>query len=181
MKQYIKILALSLLIAGCSSTHKAKKINTDIKNSAEIGGGENVGVKDGKMIVQKKVQMNEELRRIQNEVFSLEDRVYGSRRYQSEGLYGALKKCKAEVVSSRYGGDGKLRWTEPIQRVTENEDEWKIGLNDKKIIGVSTEYLKDRIKRFKGYKKTLMSREDEYQEKLSICDAELASKKHMAK
>ena len=172
------IIFTALFAVGCSSSHKAKKLDTKIKNESSVTGNESIGVKNGKMVVQKKVQMNEELRRLQNEVYSLEDRVYGSRRYQSDGLYGVLKKCKAMVVSPQYGGNGKLRWTEPIDRVTEDEDEMKIGLSKKKIIGVSTEYLKDRIERFQGYKKVLMSREDEYKDKLAICDAELEAKKY---
>lgn len=171
------LLSISLL-AGCSSSHKAKKIDTKIENAKAISGNEAIGVKDGKMVVQKKVEMSEELRRLQNEVYSLEDRVYGSRKYQSDGLYGVLKKCKATVVSPAYGGNGKLRWTEPIARVTEKEEELKMGLSEKQIVGVSTEYLKDRIKRFNGYKKVLMSREDEYKDKLAICDAELNAKKY---
>lgn len=173
----MKVIVLALFLVGCSSAHKAKKIDTKIKNEKAISGNESIGIKNGKMIVQKKVEMSEELRRLQNEVYSLEDRVYGSRKYQSDGLYGVLKKCKATIVSPAYGGNGKLRWTEPIERVTDKEDDLKVGLSEKQIIGISTEYLKDRIKRFHGYKKILMSREDEYKDKVAVCDAELNAKK----
>lgn len=44
------------------------------------------------MIVQRKVEMIEELRRLQYEVYEKEDRVYG---------------------------DGKLKWTENMERITE--------------------------------------------------------------
>jgi response regulator of citrate/malate metabolism len=40
-------------------------------------------------------------------------------------------------------------------------------------VGVNQEFLKDRIKRFKNYKRVLQKREDEYQEKLDICEAKL--------
>jgi hypothetical protein len=149
-----------------------------MEKSSDIGGGEKVGVKNGDMIVQKKVQMNEELRRLQYEVFELEDRVYGNRKYGSKGLYGALKQCREESVSKKYGGDGKLMWTEPVDRVTDKEDDFNIGIDEKdKIVGVSEEFLKDRIARFKKYKTTLEKRQDEYEEKLEICDAALKAKK----
>jgi hypothetical protein len=172
-------LMSSLAIVGCrSNPHKAEKIKTDMEKSSDVGGGEKVGVKNGDMIVQKKVQMNEELRRLQYEVFELEDRVYGNRKYGSKGLYGALKQCREESVSKKYGGDGKLMWTEPVDRVTDKEDDFNIGIDEKdKIVGVSEEFLKDRIARFKKYKTTLEKRQDEYEEKLEICDAALKAKK----
>lgn len=174
----IALLAVGLL--GCSSKpHKAEKIETKIDGKGEVGDDTTVGVNsDGNMVVQKKVQMNEEVRRLQNEVFELEDRVYGNRKYGSLGLYGVLRQCKLDLADPKHGGDGKLRWTEPIDRVTDKEEEWKVGLDEKdKLVGVSEEYLKDRIERFRGYKKVLMSRQDEYEEKVQICKAELKSAK----
>lgn len=172
-------LVSTLALVGCrSNPHKAEKIKTEMEKSSDVGGGEKVGVKNGDMIVQKKVQMNEELRRLQYEVYELEDRVYGNRKYGSKGLYGALKQCREESVSKKYGGDGKLMWTEPVDRVTDKEDDFNIGIDEKdKIVGISEEFLKDRIGRFKKYKTTLEKRQDEYEEKLEICDAALKAKK----
>ncbi len=173
-------LALGVLaLMGCSSNpHKAEKIDTEMENSNSVTGDTKLGIKDGNLVVQRKTQMNEELRRLQNEVYGLEDRVYGNRKYGSKGLYGALKTCRLKLSSKEMGGDGKLMWTEPIDRVTDKEDEFNIGIDEKdKIVAVKEEFLKDRIKRFKGYKRVLQKRQDEYEEKLEICDAALASKK----
>ena len=178
-----KMVALALTIAftlvGCrSNPNKAEKIDTELKNSQDLSGDEQIGVKNGNLVVQKKVQMNDELRRLQYEVYELEDRVYGSRKYGGKGLYGALKDCRAEMVSSKFGGDGKLVWTEPIDRVTDKEDEFNIGIDEKdKIVAVTEEFLKDRITRFNKYKTTLMKRQDEYEGKLEVCDADLKTKK----
>lgn len=175
-----KFLILSLLVlAGCSSNpHKAEKINTKIDGKGEITGDTSVGVKDGNLVVQRKVEMNEEVRRLQNEVYELEDRVYGNRKYGSMGLYGVLRQCKMDLSDPKNGGDGKLKWTEPMDRITDKEDEWKIGLDEKsKLVGVSEEFLKDRIERFRGYKKVLIQRQDEYEEKVQICKAEYKSQK----
>lgn len=170
------LLALSL--AGCSSNpHKAEEIDTKIDNKGQVSGDTTVGVKDGDMIVQKKVLMNEELRRLQNDVYELEDRVYGNRKYGSKGLYGVLKDCRADLSSKALGGTGKLQWTEPIDRVTDKEEEFKVGLDDKKqLIGVSEEFLKDRIERFKQYKLVLQKRQDEYEDKVEVCKAEVKSR-----
>ena len=180
MLKHLSLLALALTLGACASNpNKAKEIETEMERNEAISGDTKLGVKDGNLVVQKKVMMNEDLRRLQNEVFSLEDRVYGNRDYKSEGLYGALKKCRGQLSSKKMGGDGKLTWTEPIDRVTDKEDDFTVGIDEKdKIVGVSEEFLMDRIKRFKGYKQVLMKREDEYQEKLEVCDTELDSRLH---
>lgn len=176
------LLLLALVISACSSNpHKAKEIDTKIENSDQVTGDTAVGVKDGNMVVQTKVLMNEEVRRLQNEVYEMEDRVYGNRKYGSLGLYGVLRDCKTQMADPKNGGDGKLAWTEPIDRVTDKEDEFKIGLDEKgKLAGVSEEFLKDRIARFKEYKKVLNKRQDEYEEKVAICKADLKSRKASA-
>lgn len=173
-------VGLALGLVGCSTNpHKAKEIETEMERSQKLSGDEKLGIKDGNLVVQKKVEMNEELRRLQNEVYSLEDHVYGNRKYKSQGLYGRLKSCRTKLSSKAMGGDGKLMWTEPIDRVTDKEDEFDIGIDEEeKIVGVSEEFLKDRIARFKKYKGVLQKREDEYQEKVEICDAELAARSH---
>lgn len=183
MNRFILSLMLLAFGAGCShNPNKAEKIDTKMERSEQITGDEKVGVKDGNMIVQKKVEMNEELRKMQNEVYSLEDRVYGNRKYGSQGLYGTLKACRAKVVSKEMGGDGKLMWTEPLERITDKEEEFNVGIDEQdKIVGVSEEFLKDRINRFKKYKATLQKREDEYTEKLEICDTDLAAREHEMK
>lgn len=181
MQRFVMIplaLAVAFLAACKSNPNRAEKIDTELKKEQSLSGNEKIGVRDGNMVVQKKVQMNEELRRLQYEVYELEDRVYGNRKYGAKGLYGALKACREQIVSTKYGGDGKLMWTEPIDRVTDKEDEFNIGIDEKdKIVAVSEEFLKDRIARFNKYKTTLVKRQDEYEEKLEICDADLKAKK----
>lgn len=182
MSLFTRIFALFLLVACASNPHKAKEIDTTIEKQQSLNDEQSIGVKDGNMVFQQKVDMAEELRRLQIDVYSLEDRVYGNRKFGSSGLYGVLKKCRADVVSHENGGDGKLMWTEPIDRVSDKEEEFDIGYNDKdKIIGVSQEFLKDRIVRFKDYKRVLQKREDEYQEKIDICEAQLKSARHKQK
>jgi hypothetical protein len=82
-----------------------------------------------------------------------------------------------QLSDPKNGGDGKLKWTEPIDRVTDKEDDFKVGIDEEnKLVGVSEEFLLDRIKRFKGYKSILEKRQDEYEEKVAICKADLKSK-----
>ncbi len=172
-------LVAVLFLAGCSSNpHKAEKIDTEMESSEAVTT-ESLGIKDGNMVVQKKVVMAEELRAIQYSVYELEDRVYGSRKFGSQGLYGVLKDCKMQLSDKGNGGDGKLIWMEPLDRVTDKEEKFEIGIDDKdKIIGVQEEFLKDRISRFGRYKDVLMKRQDEFNEKIDICKTELKSRRH---
>ncbi len=88
------VLSIALLFTACASNpNKVKDIDTKMENSQDVGGGTSLGVKDGYMVVQRKVLMNEELRKIQYEVYELEDRVYGNRKFGSLGLYGVLPAC----------------------------------------------------------------------------------------
>lgn len=185
-QRLIGILGLcmaSIMIQSCSSNpNKAQSIKTQVENATDINGETSLGVKDGNMVVQKKVIMNEELRKIQYEVYELEDRVYGNRKYGSLGLYGVLRECKMQLSDPKNGGDGKLMWTEPIDRVTEKEDDFKIGLDEsKKLVGITEEFLNDRITRFRGYKNILNKRQDEYEEKVAICKTDLKSRMSSAK
>ena len=190
LKGLMKLLKISagiaVVVLGLSSCatnkNKAVAVDTKVENATSISGDTSMGIKDGNMVVQKKVMMNEELRRIQYEVYELEDHVYGNRRYGSLGLYGVLRDCKLQLSDPANGGDGKLMWTEPIERVTDKEDDFKIGLDEeRKLVGVSEEFLLDRINRFKGYKNLLSKRQDEYDEKVAICQTDLKSRKSKAK
>lgn len=176
------LLAAGLFLSSCASNpNKAKSIETKVENSGQVSGDTELGVKDGNMVVQKKVMMNEELRKIQYEVYELEDRVYGNRKYGSLGLYGVLRDCKLQLSDPKNGGDGKLMWTEPIDRVTDKEDDFKLGLDEeKKLVGVTEEFLTDRIKRFRDYRNVLNKRQDEYEEKVSICKADLKGRQSKA-
>ncbi len=178
MKNIFLVTIATLSIFACSSNpNKAEKIETKVDNAQSMNSETTLGIKDGNMIVQKKVDMNEELRKLQYEVYELEDRVYGNRKFGSLGLYGVLRNCKSELADTKNGGDGKLMWTEPMDRVSDKEDEFKIGLDESnKLVAVSEEFLNDRIVRFRGYKKLLNKRQDEYEEKVAICKTELKSK-----
>jgi len=180
-RQVLMLAVLStLLVVGCASNpNKAEKIETKMDKDSVITGDDKVGVKDGNLIVQRKTLMSEELRDLQYEVYGLEDHVYGNQKYGSLGLYGVLKNCRLKLSDKRYGGDGKLIWTEPIDRVTDKEDDFKVGIDEQqKIVGVTEEFLKDRIARFRDYKKLLRKRDEEYQDKVDICQAEVKTRQY---
>jgi len=181
MKLLSLLVATGLILSVVACSHnpnKAEKINTEMKNEGTVQG-ETVGIKDGNMVIQRKTLMTEELRDIQYEVYGLEEQVYGNEAYKTLGLYGVLKDCRLQLTDKKNGGDGKLIWTEPLDRVTSKEEEFKIGVDEHdKLVAVSEEFIKDRIARFKEYKTILTKRQAEYQQKVDICNAELNARKY---
>jgi len=177
---YVAILSATIFCACSSKEHKAEKVDTKIDIPATVSTDSVIGVKDGNLVYQRKAMMNDELRRLEVNVYDLEARVYGGPRYlDNRGLYGALRDCRAEMSDIKNGGDGKLLWTEKRDYVTPDDEYTSIGIENKKdIVGVSEEYLADRLARFKNYKKSLEGRQEEYETKLKQC--QLATKTQRA-
>lgn len=164
------VLNMALNVGCAANPHKAEKIDTEVRLSASVANDQVIGVKSGNMIVQKKFLMSEELRKLQNEVYELEARVYGGPRYyDNNGLYGYLRNCyKTQALA----GDRKLiKMPEAREYVVPESEETKIGLDEKdKIVGVNEEFLKDRIERFATYRKILRDRAAEYEDRISMCE-----------
>jgi len=167
-----------IFLAGCShNPNKAQKIETALDQKERVSGSQSLGLKSGEMVVQEKFEVNERLRDLQNQVMGLEDKVYGSRKFDSKGLYGDLRSCRSKLASRQYGGSGTLVWAEPLDRVTDKEEELTLGLDESnQLVAVREEFLRDRINRYLGYKKILQKREDEFNESIEECKAQLKEK-----
>lgn len=172
-----KLLILSLLALSACATNqnKAEKIDTTMTLSKEVTTNTSLGVKNGDMVVQKKVFMSEELRRIQIDAYELEAKVYGGHRYyDNRGYYGVLQDCYLE----RAQASGEIiPMPEKREYVIPDEVYTKIGIDEKdSIVGLTEEYLKDRIARFQTYKKILIDRASDYDVKVKQCHLQLAVK-----
>lgn len=179
MKKWSLALVSVALFACSHNPNKAEKIQTEIDTKTNLGNDTQVGLKDGNMVYQKKVLIGEELRDLQIKAHELEAQVYGGRRYfDNRGLWGALKDCREQVSML---GDGKLQWTEGREYVIPDEDNYAIGLDEKNsLVGVSEEFLKDRLQRFKQYRDVLEKRYDDFTERIRVCKLELQAKQKEA-
>lgn len=178
MFQVVALILVSVFLSACKSNpNKAEQLQTQLDGAASVSGTQVVGLKKGEMMVMDKAAMSEKLRDLQNTVYGLEDKVYGTRKLNTLGLYGDLKSCRRKLNSRQFGGSGNMVWTEPMDRVTDKEEELKIGLNEKnELTGVSEEYLRDRVMRFQGYKTILQKRSDEFESQINECKTQLAAK-----
>ncbi len=178
-------LAIStlVLIFGCSNPNKAEKIETKGEKMKAIGDNTSVGLnKKGEMVSRKKVEMADHLQQIQRRVYTLEEDVYGSDDMGNKGKWGVLRDCLKQANSKELGGDGKLHPIPDKRQVTKKESQLKIGLDEQgNLVGISDEYLKDRIERFNGYEEILQKDKDFYDEKIQICQALIADKNFDAK
>ena len=194
MKERIKILALislaGLLFVACASNpNKEEKIKTNLDNKENVGGGETLGTNDkGEMVVQNKIRLATYLHDLQIQVYSLETTIYGDESVGRSGLYGVLRDCKDQARSKKYGGDSKVSPPPAKDIKTAGEDvsigsmidklkPGQIGRDEQKqLVGVTEEYLGDRIKRFEGYKTSYQERKDWFDEEVRKCQTDLKDK-----
>lgn len=164
--------AIFFLGACASNPHKAVEIDTNVDKAEVAGPDAVVGIKDGNMIYQKKVLLGEELRSVTVAATEMEAKLYGGPRYyDNNGLIGVLKNCRAKLASLK--GE-KLQWTEKRDYVIPDSEKLKMGVDEKgSLTGVTEEFLKDRLERFKGYKNILSQRTDEMDDKIAACNVEV--------
>lgn len=170
------LVGVFFLSACASNPHKATNLNTKVEKAEGAGQDAVVGIKDGNMIYQKRVLLNEELRNSTITARELEAKLYGGPRYyDNNGLIGVLKSCRAKLAALK--GE-KLQWTEKREYVIPDAEEIKMGVDEKGVLtGVTEEFLKDRLERFKGYQKVLTQRSDDLDDKIAACNTELELEK----
>jgi hypothetical protein len=189
MKNFIQNFAfgftfVSLLMACSTNPNKAEDIKTKLDSQEDVGGGQSVGTNDkGEMIVQKKVRLATYLRDLQREVYAQEVEIYGDDSVGRKGLFGVLRDCRDEVRNKKNGGDGKVS-PPPMKDIkTAGEDmqisalieklkPGQVGRDEQKqLVGVSEDYLMDRIKRFESYRTSYQERKDWFEEEIRKCQA----------
>lgn len=181
MKLIITLLAASILVSCTSSLEKRNELSdrdTRMEKQQEISGGDVLGVRDNKVRVQRKVLLAEELRILENEVYGMENEVYGNRQYGTKGLYGVYTDCLADVDSVELGGSGKLKPIEPPASVIKEDRDLEFVKDEKgDLVGISEEFLSERIDRFKKYRELLSKRRMEYETKTKICQNDVKNAK----
>jgi len=185
MKKFI-LIALGFSFVSCASKlekrNEVKDLKTKMEHEQKISGDDSLGIRDNKLKVQKKVLLAEELRRVENETYGMEYEVYGNRQYGTKGIYGAYRDCKADANSVRFGGSGKLIPIEPPAPVVNEDPLLTFGKDESgQLVGISEEFLSQRIDRFRKYKKILIKRRQEYETKLRICENDVNSAKYKLK
>jgi hypothetical protein len=167
----LSILTTLTLALGACASNKAEKMDTRLEKSQELQTGQTVGLRDGNVVVQRKVFLAEELRKLEAEVVGLENELYGNKKFGTKGLQGVHFECEKKLADPRVGGNGKLKPLERSERLSDKEEELKFAIDEKEqLVGVSEEMLRDRIERFQGHRKILRERYDEMETGIEVCE-----------
>ena len=170
MKKFLFVIA-SMMVACSSAEKKIEAVNTKLNEKQTVSETENIGTRgEDQAVYQKKFDLVNELVKIEDEVYGLQDKVYGSPDYDSKGLYGKALACrKAKAMKT-----GELTFV-PDKTPVVDDDQMKIARDSqtKKLIGYQEEDLQKRLERFKEYKKTLYSRQDQLQDYIDKCEVDL--------
>lgn len=170
----LSLLIFAVVLSSCAYfSNKTEVLDTQIEKTDKVSSDSAIGSKDGRMIYQEKLLFAEELRKLENEVMLSEDRVYGTRKYNSTGLWGELKSCYAKLAKKQNEKPQKL---DPLDRPSEKFKKFDdVGLdpNSDKLIALKEEYLKERFKDLEKTKTSLAEKEDELSEKLTNCKEQL--------
>jgi hypothetical protein len=176
MNRFFSVAALTLSflmlaglagLTGCKSNPKIETIDTKLGQS-QTAGGLTIGVNaDDRLMYQKKVDIVNEMVQVEDEVRALSDKVYGTPEYNSKGLYGKAMACRKKKAMKTGNFDSIPNHTPVIE-----EDQVKVGQEEhsKKLIALTEENLQVRLTRFREYKKTLYSRQEELEGYIEQCE-----------
>lgn len=171
MRIFTSLFATTVFFAACAHKDKARPIETDMERRQSVQG-EDLGVKDGNVVIQRKTLLSEELRKLQGEVYEMEYKLYGNPQ-GSKGLRDHLKDCYQKLGDPRIGGTGKLQTVDRVDRLTKNESPFKFGVDETdQLVSVSEEGLNDRINRFRAYNVAYKDRIEDMESKIEICENE---------
>ena len=168
-------VAVSLLSA-CSSkerpvvstTDDTKKFEKDVNFNSTMN--EKMGVRDDKVVIQKRTYLETELARLASQSSDLQDTIYGKSRQDAGGLWLELKTCRQRLSDPRLGGNGQPEAQEKWENVIDNEDDMKYVVDKyKTVMAVKEEEVADRLVRFRKYKAVLADKYDAFKDKLESC------------
>jgi TolA-binding protein len=161
----------AITLIGCSSTPQGPGELEKTYNTSTGDNREQVGVRDDKVVVQKRVYLEEQLWTLKSEVDDLQRTVYGKSRTDQGGLYAALKDCRVRLADPRLGATGKSEPMEKWQNVTAQDEQFFFKADKKNnLVGVSEEALDDRLQRYQKHQRLLTDQYDAFKDKLDSCE-----------
>jgi len=159
-----------ILIIGCSTNSYKKDFDIQL-NSRTPDEGEKIGIKDKKIIISKRIFLEEELFKLQREIEDLENSMFGRSKQNPGGLWLALKSCRERLSDPRIGGNGIPEPMEKWEKITQRTPDYIYIVENNFVIGLSEEELSTRINRMKADRKILADMYDDFNEKLLLCEA----------
>lgn len=172
MKLYVlAVLFLVLGMAGCASKNDPRQDFDEKLRSATPDKQEQVGLKDDKVYIKKKIFLEERLFQLKRESEDLENSIYGKSVQEPGGLWLALKDCRTRVSDPRLGGTGVPDPMEKWEKITDTGKDYVFMIDkNKNVVGVSEEELDSRITRLEKNKSLLSDMYNAFNDKLVSCE-----------
>lgn len=169
----IALFSLALLfVTACGSKNDPTENFDKTLNVKTDDKGESVGLKGDKVMVKKKVYLEEQLYKLKSDIEDLELTVYGKSKRDAGGIYEALRDCRGRMADPRIGGTGKPEPMEKWEKVSDTDEEFKYKADKQdNMIGYSEEELDTRITRYQKTKKVLEQKYEDYKDKVESCEA----------
>lgn len=174
----VVIVSIAVGLAACNSK-KIKNIDTNLENAASMREEQIGKNSDGLYVVQKKENLVDHLSDLQKEVYTMEESIYGNRKFGNKGLYGVLEDCR---IKSRAQKVGKNEMVEKLPRtilsLEESKISKKLGVDEKgTLVKLSEEDLQTRIDRFEKYKQTYQDQQEWFDTEIKACKVSLTKEK----
>lgn len=174
MKKLILLISFGFIIFGCSSKSKkdadikAQELTSKVDKAEMLNQSESIGVnKDEEVIVQKKTKLVDYLKDISYQVRKKQDELYGSRRFNTRGLYGRYEACVA----------GKKQKPKIARQMVLKDDELgqleagKFGYDEKgEMVALEEQKLRDKIRDMEDKKNRLYAQEEELLAEVNACE-----------
>ncbi len=172
MKQLGLAFLCILFVTACGSKNDPTENFDKTLNVSTSDKGESVGLKGDKVMVKKKVYLEEQLYKMQSEIEDLELAIYGKSKRDPGGIYEALKDCRVRVADPRVGGPGKPEAMEKWERLTLTDEEFQYKADKQSnLIGYSEEELDQRLTRYQKQKRVLDTQYENFKDKLDSCES----------
>ncbi len=167
---YLSILSL-ILLSACSSSGGPKEMDETLATKTD-NNKEAVGLRDDKVVIQKKIYLEEQLWGLKSEADDLQRTLYGASRQDPGGIWLGLRDCRKRLADPRLGGIGKAEAQEPWTNVTQKDESFffKVDKKTNSLVGVTEEALDERIARYQTHKRLLETKYDEMKDKLESCE-----------
>lgn len=160
------------LLAGCGSKNDPTEKFDKTLNVTTSDKTESVGMKGDKVMVKKKVYLEEQLYKMQSEIEDLELAIYGKTRREPGGIYEAVRDCRARIADPRVGGTGKPDPMEKWERLTQTDEDFQYKAdNQNNMIGYSEEELDARLTRYQKQKRVLEQQYESFKDRLDSCES----------
>lgn len=173
----LTLSVLTLLLISCGSKTKLESEGQELSNGNPISKTTEIGtLEDGQVVHREETVLTNKIRRLENQVLLLEERLYGKSGTSHKGLLGDLQQCAARSKDpEKYAAGPASRPSQMNERARLEEGAGKVVADQKTgLLKITTEEdIHSKLGRLNKDLSDLEKQEEEIQNKLSSCKREV--------